>query len=521
MDSVPRAWDSIARRPWVSGFLVLAVAFALAAAGTAAAGFPVPSVHDEMSYLFGAQTFASGRLTNPTHPMWRYFETFHILQQPTYASKYPPVNALFIAAGLVLGGHAIVGVWLSYAFMCAAMHWMLRAWIGDRWALGVSLSLAAGMAGSYWATSYWGGAVVAGASALTFGAVRRIVDGRGRTGCAVILGAGLLLSANSRPYEGALVSLAAAFALGWWLVRDRATSLRWRAVWVGLPLAAVMATGGLGMVAYNRAVTGDWRTMPYVLYQKTRDPSPLFLWQPANQITLPVGHSFQRFATWEDSSYRAARTVTGRLLFAKKLSETLVGFFIPWALAFPLLLLPLVLKSPWMRLAAAAIAWTACGMAFPTFFSPHYAAPLLCLLLAIYGECVKLLATLDTGTRRTGALLAGGVMVVWSLTGFDDIARAAITAHAPRNSWADQRAGIVAQLSRTPEQDLVIVRYGANHWPAKEWVYNAPDIDASPVVWAHDLGAAENEPLLSYFSRRRVWFVEVNDDAGPFALRAY
>jgi hypothetical protein len=92
------------------------------------------------------------------------------------------------------------------------------------------------------------------------------------------------------------------------------------------------------------------------------------------------------------------------------------------------------------------------------------------------------------------------------------------TGDAINHGDPDSRIAINRQLAAQEGAQLVFVRYGAGH-TFREWVHNAADIDASRVVWARDLGAAENEKLLRYYPRRTAWLLE--PDAKPPKLARY
>src|SRR5579863_9927658 len=247
---------------------------------------PQPEVHDEYSYLLLADTLAHGRLANPTPAMWQHFETFHENMHPTYASMYYPGYGIFLAFGQVVLGHPFWGVWLSSGLMCAAICWALQGWMPPGWALlGGLLAVVRLGTFSYWVDSYWGGTVTALGGALVLGALARIKQSL-RARDALLMGLGLGILANSRPYEGLVFSLPVAVAMLAWMVGKNRSEVSTALRRVVMPLVAILLFIGCLMAYYNWHVTGHPFTMPYQVYQDAYDPVPLLVWQSPR--ALPV-----------------------------------------------------------------------------------------------------------------------------------------------------------------------------------------------------------------------------------------
>src|SRR5882672_7415781 len=206
LERLERFGKSLAARRGLSVFLIGFSLLVIRTAVIPVSGIPLPHGHDEYSYLLAGDTFAHGRLTNPPHPMWIHFETFHVIWHPTYMSMYPPGEGLVLAFGELLG-NAWIGQLLAASLMCGAICWMLQGWIPPGWAfLGGVLAVARLGLLSYWTNGYWAACLPALGGALVLGALPRIEHHR-RWRDAAIMAVGLFILANSRPYEGLLLSL--------------------------------------------------------------------------------------------------------------------------------------------------------------------------------------------------------------------------------------------------------------------------------------------------------------------------
>jgi hypothetical protein len=511
--SIERAFAKLAKRgslgTWLLFFWVVLVRLAL----LPLLPIPIPGVHDEFSYLLMADTFVRGRLANPPHPMWISFETFHVNWLPTYSSMYPPAQGFALALGQWLG-HPWIGVLLSASAMCAAIHWMLRAWLPARWAFlgGVLAALKFGI-NSYWINSYWGGAMAAIGGALVLGALPRIAK-RPATRDALILGLGVAILANSRPYEGFLFCIPAAVWFLWWFagkVKSRAR-IRDRLTLVVVPLSAILFLAVAFMAYYNWRLTANPLLFPHTLNTRTYESAALFLWQHPREQLHYHNEQFEDFYNnWEPNYYNNSWRDVWKVTAQK---FTLCGSTYFWWGALLLLPgLPCVFWDRKLRLPMAAFLFVVAGFLAVIWSGPHYVAPVTCVVILILVQAIRHLRTVTLRGRPVGAALARAAILLLVV----DCATAAAQRSCDPVYWTctgdPSRVAVIEKLSRLPGKHLVVVRYQEeDHNLHDDWVFNGAEIDSAKILWARDTNPEQNASLFAYFKDRQIWLIEPDQD---------
>jgi hypothetical protein len=503
--------------------------------------FPIPEpfIADEFSFILGAQTFAAGRMTNPVHPFWKHFETFHVNMLPTYQTQYQPAPSLFMALPVSLHLSPWWGVWLATGLMAGAICWALQPIIRPRYALLAALfvGIKYGLFSQY-SDSYWGGSVCALGAALALGGLVRVLD-KSRTRDVGWLVLGVALLASSRPWEGFMFD--APLALGF-----LAFVMTRRGVRVLVPATAMLIVVGLFLAYYNYRGTGRATEMPYVAnFKQYHYVQPFF-----GMALLPVPHYDHQvmktfFAQWEARPGLLAQYPKGIV----KLETTKAAFYYDVHFA-PVLLLALL--GVWAAVRSRRRAWlvyTALFMLvalFAVVWWPlaSYPAPLLVSYFGLVFLGLRMIRTLRLRNHPIGFYWARGFVVVllfWVAAQAQETGRRqmkgdpnphngynALLAHncdheTSPSEWSCtdavpyqiERQRIIHQLERAGGRHLVFVHYEPWHVYHQEWVYNTPNIDQQPVVLARMMGAQDDCKLVRYYGDRNVWFAMA--DRAPWA----
>jgi hypothetical protein len=468
---------------------------------------PVPVVHDEFNHLLVADTLAAGRLANPPHPLWRHFETIYVLQQPTYSSAYPIGQGIILAVGKALTGHPWAGVLLAVVLMCGATSWMLFGCLPPNWATagGLLAALHFGLA-PQWVDSYWGGAFCAFGGALLFGALCRLHTSPSRT-MALTAGLGWAIVWLTRPFESLIPLL-----ISWGLVTASIIQHRhqWRR-WLG-PIALIVSVqvlAGCVTALHNRAVTGSFKTLPYQLSQQVYGVPQSLLWQRAIPEPVLRFPELKEMYWWQREAKDLAieqpvREWVGTLRLAWR-------FFVnPW-FSLPIVLLVFLLRDRQVILGAGIVL---CGltatMMYPFFFA-HYIAAYSCVVFFLIIRGMMMLSQWTVRGRIVGPpvvlfLTLGGVM-----TGLHIVPVMTILG-VSSNRQASFRTQVADRLSHLGGRHVVFVRYDASHSFHQEWVYNAADIDASPIVWCRTSESIDDSEVMQYYKDRNFWIANVGAD---------
>lgn len=476
---------------------------------------PVPHVEDEFSYLLAGDTYAHGRLTNPTSPLWRYFDTIHVNQRPTYMSKYPPAQGAVLAAGELLG-NPWIGAILSAAAMCAAVAWMLQGWLPPRWALlgGILVMFELCIFG-YWMNSYWGGAVPAAGGALVLGALPRLTRWW-HARDAVVLGLGAAILGNSRPFEGFFLCLPVFVALCVRLLRMPRASARVALPRLMVPLCLVGISAGAFMAYDNWRTTGDPWLPPYTLNERTYlAATPLFVWQPLKPPLHFGNPQLNDFYGGLTRRVAAARRVTGVMSAVRNMGQTAVRcirFFLGPALVFPLLVALWLFHRRGVRFLLGEMALGFAALWSVTWFEPHYLSPLTAVVFALTLQGIRHMRRWRFRGRPVGIGLSRVVVLAVPLLAlFGD---GAVVFKNPKLARIESRSVFSRQLNAAPGKHLVIVRYAPGHDVGNhEWVYNGADLEGSKVIWAREIPGVDMQPLLDHYRGRHVWVAE--PDASP------
>jgi hypothetical protein len=524
------AFGKLAQRQHLAVLTVGSTALLLRLAMLPLCPIPHPCLDDDFSFFLAADTFAAGRLTNPTPAMWKYFESIHITMKPTYMTMYFPAQGLVLAAGKVLFGHPWFGQLCMTALMGAAICWMLQAWIPPTWALlgGMIAVLRLGLF-SYWINTYTGGGSVAAlGGALVLGALPRFMK-RVQYRHGILLAIGAILLAYSRPYEGLILCLAVAIVLARWIFFGKnRPAMRVVFRHAVIPIVLIAAAGAW-MGYYNYRAFGSPFTPAYNTNRATYAVAQHFIWQSPRPEPVYRYAVMRRFYVGMELGYfQKLKTIHGFLIEVPSKLLQAAAFFSGIVLLPPLIMLRRVIADRRVRFLLICMLLLAGGLLVETWFFPHYAAPFTACIYALGLQAMRHLRVWRPDGKPFGtALVRFTLTLCVALTGLRALAEPLHIwlASSPTMYWFGsqdfgvRRANAEKELEQEPGKQLAIVRYSRNHSVFEEWVYNGADIDNAKVIWARDNDSAGNGELTRYYKDRKVWLVE--PDANPVKVSPY
>jgi hypothetical protein len=461
--------------------------------------------HDECSYTIQAHLLAHGRLWAPQHPLADFFETFHFLTKPVYASIYFPGTALLNVPGVWLG----VPPWVMpvvMAGMVVALCYRIAAELADGMAglLVALIVLSSGMFRAQ-ATMVMSQMPAAMLGLLAVWAWLRWRNGR-KIGWVLAIGVFAGWGAITRPIDALafVLPVGVAMAAALWREPRREWATTGAALVLGaLPFLALQA-------AFNVGVTGNILKTPYVAYLQQNQPGSVY----GSAAAVPV--------TVESFSRLPQKQIYLRELMVRENPQTQPGFLPRVAnragkfasvvlhneLLAVLAFAGVLGGKRWRWVLLAQIPVFFILYALNPFFLFHYAVPMLAAtaFAAVVGARVVAESVPATRANLVAAFLTTALLLLAcsALPGLNPGVRDS----APSTPLLVR---VEQSLKSIREPAVVLFRFAPGSSVDEEPVYNTTAAwpDDAQIIRAHDLGARDGELLRYYAARepRRVFYL--------------
>lgn len=353
---------------------------------------------------------------------------------------------------------------------------------------------------------------------MVLGALPRLQRSlRGRD--ALLMAAGAVILAITRPYEGMLLCLAVAAALAHWVWKRRPEGkLVLRAAG---PSLLLIACGATWMGYYDFRVFGNPTTLPYTVNRANYALAPYYVWQRPRPAPAYHHAEMRRFYEIDElQDYYRVHSWSGFPVMTLVKALRGILFFSGVALIPPLFMLPWALRDRRIRFLVVCLLVLAAGMAVEIYLFPHYLAPFTAVFYAVGLQSMRHLSQFRPGDQPVGkAMTRFAVAICILMAGirvFDRQLGCPVPGY-PVSTWicnwfgpdhfVPERVRVEEGLARNPGGQLAIVRYSATHDPINEWVYNGADIDGSKVIWARGMDDASDQELIRYYGSRKAWLI--------------
>jgi len=439
-----------------------------------------------------------------------------------------------MAAGKLIVGNPWYGILIMSALMCAALCWMLQAWMPSTWAFfgGMLAVIHLGLF-SYWINTFHAAGSIAGlGGALLLGGLPRFKRNP-LFRYALLMGIGIALMFTTRPFESLLLFIPVALSLCRWLFVTESRPDAWALFRRTVFPVAIVVSAASWMGYYNYRVFGSPLTLPYTVNRATYAMAPYFAWQSPRPEPAYHHDEMRRFYHVDElDDYERGHSLPGfiKMTTIKAVIGTL--FFTGFALLPPVFMVRRTLLDRRVRFLVICLLVLTAGMLIEIFLIPHYMAPFTAAIYGVGLQAMRHLWHWRPGDQPVGmTLMRLTVTVLLVLSGLRLYARPLHLSFPkwPSSTWnfswygpdvfGRDRVDVLRNLESLPGDHLAIVRYSSEHNPQDEWVYNAADINSSKVIWAREMDAANNRELFEYYKNRKIWLVQ--PDLYPNALSPY